>query len=158
MQISLGPLSYLTHSTLGYEKIFDEVERMVKTGVQKVNVSSYPPHNLAKLDDTHYIIEVAVAGFQQDEIDITHTNGSITISGSKKERNQDKDVVYIHRGIGTRSFTKTIALADTIEVRGATFDNGILTIGLENVVQDANQPQKISINRKALDNFYPKLN
>jgi len=157
MNISLGPLSYLTHSALGYEKIIDEVERMVRTGVQKVNTSTYPPHNLIKLDDTHYIIEIAVAGFRQDEIDITYNSGSITISGARKEREQDANLVYIHRGIGTRNFTKTITLADTIEVRGATFDNGILTIGLENVVQDSNQPQKVSISRKGLDNFYPKL-
>lgn len=157
MNISLGPLSYLTHSTLGYEKLVDEVERMVKTGVQKVSVSSYPPHNLIKLDETHYIIEIAVAGFRQDEIDITHTSGSITIVGVRKERESDKDVEYIHRGIGTRNFTKTITLADTIEVRGATFDSGILTIGLENIVQDANQAKKVSISRKGLDTFYPKL-
>lgn len=155
MQIALGPLNYLTHSTLGYEKIFDEVERLVKHGVQKVNPSTYPPHNLVKLDDVRYIIEVAVAGFKFDEIEITTNPGSITITGVRKDREQPGE--YIYRGIGARNFTKTISLADTIEVRGATFDNGILTIGLENVIQDQEKSRKVAISRKALDNFYPKL-
>lgn len=155
MQISLGPLNYLTHNTLGYERIFDEVERLVKHGVQKVSTSTYPPHNLIKLDDTHYVIEIAVAGFRQDELEITTTSGSITITGVRKERDQPGE--YMYRGIGARNFTKAISLADTIEVRGATFDNGILTIGLENVIQEQDKTKKVTIGRKSLDTFYPKL-
>lgn len=154
MQVSLGPLNYLTHNTLGYERIFDEVERLVKQGVQKVSPNTYPPHNLIRLDDTHYIIEVAVAGFRQDELDVVVDNGSITIVGERKDRGAD--VQYIYRGIGARNFTKTIALSDTIEVKGATFENGILTIGLENVIRDTNSGRKVTIGKKALDNFYPK--
>lgn len=153
MHISLGPLTYLTNNTLGYERIFDEAERLVKQGLQKVNTNQYPPHNLVKLDDTHYIIEVAVAGFKADELDITLNSDSVTITGVRKERDHQGE--YIYRGIGARNFTKTIQLADTIEVKGATFSNGILTIGLENVINDQHKSRKVEISRKALDNFYP---
>lgn len=148
--LSFGPLQ---NSTLGFERFFDEVEKLLKTDVQKVS-TSFPPHNILKLDESHYIVELAVAGFSRDDIDITVDNGLLTIRGEKKDK--DTSATYLHRGIGTRSFTKTLTIADTVEVRGAEFKDGILRIGLENIIPESQKPRKIEIGSE-IKNFKPQL-
>jgi molecular chaperone IbpA len=143
-RISFGPLQ---HSTLGFDRFFDEAERLLKTDLTKVS-PAFPPHNIIKLDDNRYLVELAVAGFAEAEIDISVEDNNLIIKGEKKDK--DTDVTYIHRGIGTRSFTKTLTVADTVEVRGAEFKNGILKIGLENVIPDHKKPRKIEIGGKLL--------
>ena len=149
-RISFGPL---THTTLGFERFFDDVERLLSMDVQKVT-QSFPPHNIIKLDETHYIVELAVAGFSKDEIEITAEDGTLTIKGEKKDK--DIEVTYLHRGIGTRSFTKQLTIADTVEVRGAEFKDGILRVGLENVIPEHKKPRKIEIGNE-LKEFKPQL-
>ena len=137
-RVSFGPLS---QTMLGFERMFDDVEKYLSMDVQKT--STFPPHNIIKLDDNRYVVELAVAGFAKDEIEITVEDGTLTVKGEKKEK--ETDVIYLHRGIGTRSFTKTLTVADTIEVRGAEFKDGILRIGLENVIPENKKPRKIEI-------------
>ena len=149
-RISFGPLA---HTTLGFERFFDDVERLLASDVAKVS-SSFPPHNILKLDESRYVVELAVAGFSKDEIDITVEDGTLTVKGEKKEK--DADVQYLHRGIGTRSFTKTLTVADTIEVKGAEFKDGILRIGLENIIPEHKKPRKIEIGSE-LKEFKPQL-
>ena len=149
-RISFGPL---THTTLGFERFFDDVERLLSMDVQKVT-QSFPPHNIIKLDDTRYVVELAIAGFSKDEIEITSEDGTLTIKGEKKEK--DLEVTYLHRGIGTRSFTKQLTIADTVEVRGAEFKDGILRVGLENVIPEHKKPRKIEIGNE-LKEFKPQL-
>lgn len=134
-----GPLH---NSTLGFDRFFDDVERMLKTDIQKMT-SSFPPHNIIKLDDNRYLVELAVAGFSKDEIQITVEDGDLKIVGSKSSK--EEIGAYLHRGIGTRAFTKTITIADTVEVRGAEFKDGILRIGLENVIPEHKKPRKVEI-------------
>lgn len=152
-RISFGPLQ---HSTLGFDRFFDEVEKMLNVEAPKVT-SSFPPHNIIKLDDSRYVVELAVAGFSKDEIEITTQDGTLTIKGEKKDK--DLEVNYLHRGIGTRSFTKELTIADTVEVKGAEFKDGILRIGLENIVPDSKKPRKIEISSdyNALKEFKPQL-
>ena len=147
-RISFGPLS---QSMLGFDRFFDDVEKMLDA-TQKP--STFPPHNIIKLDDNRYVVELAVAGFSKDEIDITVEDGNLTVRGEKKEK--EAEVTYLHRGIGTRSFTKTLTVADTIEVRGAEFKDGILRIGLENIIPDHKKPRKIEIGNE-LKTFQPQL-
>ena len=149
-RISFGPL---THTTLGFERFFDDVERLLSMDVQKVT-QSFPPHNIIKLDDTRYVVELAIAGFSKDEIEITAEDGTLTIKGEKKDK--DIEVTYLHRGIGTRSFTKQLTIADTVEVRGAEFKDGILRVGLENVIPEHKKPRKIEIGNE-LKEFKPQL-
>jgi molecular chaperone IbpA len=149
-RISFGPL---TQSTLGFDKFFDDVERLMSMDVQK-SVSNFPPHNILKLDESHYIVELAVAGFSKDEIDISVENGTLTVKGVKEEK--ESTVQYLHKGIGTRSFTKTLTISDTIEVRGAEFKDGILRIGLENIIPEHKKPRKIEIG-ESLKEFKPQL-
>jgi molecular chaperone IbpA len=149
-RISFGPL---TTSTLGFERFFDDVERLLSADVQKTT-TSFPPHNIIKLDENHYVVELAVAGFSKDEIEITVADGTLTIKGDKTETKHN--ATYLHRGIGTRSFTKTLTVADTIEVRGAEFKDGILRIGLENIIPEHKKPRKIEIGNE-LKEFKPQL-
>ena len=149
-RLSFGTLA---HTTLGFERFFDDVERLLASDVAKVS-SSFPPHNILKLDESRYVVELAVAGFSKDEIDITVEDGSLTVKGERKEK--DADVQYLHRGIGTRSFTKTLTVADTIEVKGAEFKDGILRIGLENIIPEHKKPRKIEIGN-SLKEFKPQL-
>lgn len=149
-RIAFGPLA---HTTLGFENFFRDVEKLLDMDAQKVN-TSFPPHNILKLDDTHYVVELAVAGFSKDEIEITTQDGTLTIKGEKLEGTPN--VNYLHRGIATRSFTKQLTIADTVEVRGAEFKDGILRIGLENIIPEAKKPRKIEIGND-LKEFKPQL-
>jgi molecular chaperone IbpA len=149
-RISFGPLA---HTTLGFERFFDDVEKLLATDVAKVS-TSFPPHNIIKLDESRYVVELAIAGFSKDEIDITVEDGSLVVKGERKEK--DTEVTYLHRGIGTRSFTKTLTVADTIEVKGAEFKDGILRIGLENIIPEHKKPRKIEIGSE-LKEFKPQL-
>jgi molecular chaperone IbpA len=149
-RISFGPLH---HSTLGFDRFFDDVEKLMNVDVQK-SVSNFPPHNILKLDDTHYIVELAVAGFSKDEIEISVDDGTLTVKGDKKDT--PTNVQYLHKGIGTRSFTKSLTIADTVEVKGAEFKDGILSIGLENIIPEHKKPRKIEIG-EGLKEFKPQL-
>jgi molecular chaperone IbpA len=139
--MTLSRLTPLYHTTLGFENIFDEVEKLLNSDF-KTTTTSFPPHNILKLDDNHYVVELAVAGFSKDDIEITVNDGELIIKGNKEEKTEGE---YLHRGIGLRSFTKTLRIADTVEVKGAEYKDGILKVGLENVIPDHKKPRKIEI-------------
>jgi molecular chaperone IbpA len=150
MKISFGNLY---PSTLGFESMLRDIESIMQNSVETVS-DKFPPHNIIKVNDTHYMVELAIAGFDEKEIDITVKDGQMNVKGEKQQ--SDNEINYLHKGIGTRSFSKTIRLADTIEVQGAAFKNGILSIGLENIIPESKKPKKIEIG--TLKNFsMPKL-
>jgi molecular chaperone IbpA len=138
---------------LGFERFFDDVEKLLASDVAKVS-SSFPPHNIIKLDESRYVVELAIAGFSKNEIEISVEDGTLTVKGEKQEK--ETGVQYLHKGIGTRSFTKSLTIADTVEVKGAEFKDGILRIGLENVIPEHKKPRKIEIGSE-LKEFKPQL-
>ena len=125
-------------STVGFDRLFDMLENSGFGQGQE----NYPPFDLMKVDDNHYRIELAVAGFKPDEIDITAQQNVLVVSGKKNEEN---DSSYIHRGIATRSFERRFALADHIQVRGADLKDGLLSIELIREIPEAMKPKKIKI-------------
>ena len=129
---------------VGFDNLFNELERLVEGTVPQRN-TSFPPHNIIKVDDNKYVVEMAVAGFGQDEVDVELQDGTLIVKGEKKDQ---KEVDYLYRGIATRSFTKSIRLSETIEVRGAQFKDGILKIGLENVIPEHKKPRKIEFSKE----------
>jgi molecular chaperone IbpA len=147
-RIAFGPLF---HQTLGFENFIRDVESILN---ETKPVNNFPPHNIIKLDENKYAVELAVAGFSKDEIDIQVQENTLTIKGEKIEGTPNLE--YLHRGIGTRSFTKSITIADTIEVKGAEYKDGILRIGLENIVPEHKKPRKIEIGNE-LKTFQPQL-
>lgn len=136
---------------VGFDQLFNELERLVE-GAQPRNVS-FPPHNIIKVDDNRFIVEMAVAGFGEDEVTVEIQDGTLVVKGEKTDKTE---VNYVYRGIGTRSFTKSIRLNDTIEVRGAQFKDGILKIGLENIIPEHKKPRKIEFT-KEISFTKPKL-
>jgi len=131
--------SFARHA-IGFHRLFDEMNRSF---ANSRNSDNYPPYNIAKLDDTHFVIEIAVAGFGEDEIDVELKENSLIVKGVKAKKEQETD--YVHKGISTRSFERNLTLADNVEVRAATVQNGILAIALEQIVPEEHKPKKIKI-------------
>jgi molecular chaperone IbpA len=131
--------TYDPFTTVGFDRIFDRITRMHETATK---ATGYPPYNITKNADTVYSIEMAVAGFTESDLDITLKEGILTVKGNA-EAKEDKN--YVHRGIAARSFVRTFTLADTIEITGASLENGMLIIGLENVIPEAKKEKKIAI-------------
>jgi molecular chaperone IbpA len=123
-------------SSVGFDRLFDMLENSNFGG------ENYPPFDLIKLDDNRYRIEVAVAGFSRNEIEITSQQNSLLIRGQKSDENGSN---YVHRGIANRSFERRFALADHIQVRGADLKDGMLAIELEREIPEAMKPRKIEI-------------
>jgi molecular chaperone IbpA len=128
-------------STVGFDRLFDMLENS-SLGQSQEN---YPPFDLIKLGDNDYRIELAVAGFKPDELDITAQQNVLVVSGRKKDESEDKGNNYVYRGIATRSFERRFALADHIQVRGADMKDGLLSIELVREIPEAMKPKKINI-------------
>jgi molecular chaperone IbpA len=128
-------------STVGFDRLFDMLENS-NAGQSQEN---YPPFDLIKLGDNDYRIELAVAGFKSDEIDITAQQNVLIVTGRKSEDNEQQGNDYIYRGIATRSFERRFALADHIQVKGADLKDGLLAIELVREIPEAMKPRKIDI-------------
>ena len=135
-------LPALHRHAIGFDQLFDQIER---TFANSRGNDNYPPHNVVKLDDSHFVVGVAVAGFKQDEINVELQDGVLTVKGEKAKAEEDKKPEYLHKGISARNFTRTFTLAENVEVRGATVENGILAVALELVIPEEKQPKKIAI-------------
>lgn len=133
-------LPTLHRRAIGFDRMFEELNR---TFANSKTTNNYPPHNVVQLDDTHFVVEVAVAGFKENEIDVELKDNVLTIKGEQVK--SDEEINYVHKGISTRNFTQTFSLAEHVEVRGATVQNGILAIALEQLVPEEDQPKKIAI-------------
>lgn len=143
-QFSLSTLDLPTlhRHAIGFDRIFDELNRTFANSANG-RTDNYPPHNVVKLDDTHYVIEVAVAGFAEDEIDVELKENVLTVKGEQTKK--EKEVEYLHKGISARNFVRVFTLANDMQVRGATVKNGILAIALEQVVPEEQKAKKIQI-------------
>jgi molecular chaperone IbpA len=112
--------------------------------IETVNSSSnYPPYNIVKHDAEHWSIELAVAGFKRNELDVELAEGVLTISA--KTETSETEVEYVHRGLAKRAFTRKWTLADDVVVRDASLVDGVLTIDLERIVPEDKKPRKIDI-------------
>ena len=128
-------------STVGFDRLFDMLENSSGAQTQE----NYPPFDLIKLGDNDYRIELAVAGFKPDEIDITAQQNVLIVSGSKGQESDEQGQNYVYRGIATRSFERRFALADHIQVRAADLKDGLLAIELKREIPEAMKPRKIDI-------------
>ena len=126
-------------STVGFDRLFDLLETNLRDASD-----GYPPFDIERLGEESYRITLAVAGFRSDEIEIVAQQNQLSVSGRKAEENEPNDR-YLHRGIAARSFERRFQLADFIQVRDASFDNGLLSISLEREVPEAMKPRKIEI-------------
>jgi molecular chaperone IbpA len=132
-------LTPLLRSTVGFDQ-FDRLFNAVQRGAETTN---YPPYNIEKLDEDNYRVTMAVAGFGEDELDITVAENSLVVKATPKA--DDADVRYLHRGIARRAFERRFELAANIVVAGASLKHGLLTIELRREVPEHLKPRKIEI-------------
>ena len=146
LPLSFGDLSLhnLNQFFVGFDQLHN---RMIQVDNLAKNNPSYPPYNIRKVSDTNYLIEIAVAGFSMKDIDITLEESKLTVKGAA---DPDPSAVYTFKGIAMRDFTRTFALNDDVEVRGASLVDGMLKIELERVIPESKKPKKILINQERL--------
>ena len=121
---------------------FDHLEQMLDRA-SRASAEGYPPYNIVKESDSSYSISLAVAGFNKDEIKIEQDGNTLSINAEKKPIKEE--IEYLHKGIGTRNFTKEFSLADYVEVTSSKLDNGILVVTLEQNIPDEKKPRTIKI-------------
>lgn len=122
---------------VGFDHLFDELDRVARHAND-----NYPPHNIVKVDDHNYLIELAVAGFARNELVIEVKDRSLKVSGKHENRGRN----YIHKSISTKKFDKAFRLSEYVQVNGADLTDGILAIGLEVVIPEEMRPRQIEIN------------
>ena len=133
-------LSPLFRSTVG----FDHLARMLDTASRiDEHAVSYPPYNIEKVDEDKYRITMAVAGFAEADLDVTSQPNTLVVTG--RNRKEDNETKYLHRGIAGRSFERRFELADHIRVVGASLINGLLHIDLAREIPEAMKPRTIPI-------------
>ena len=133
-----------------YSVGFDRMQRLLDAALERSdNAPSYPPYNIESVGENAYRITMAVAGFAEEDLDVTVKENQLTIAG-RSERKED-EVSYLHRGIATRAFERRFDLADHVKVVGANLANGMLTVSLERVVPEESKPRKVEIKRGTVD-------
>ena len=139
-------LTPLYRSTIGFDRMANLLDSALR-GEQTSN--GYPPYNIEVTGENAYGITLAVAGFEEDELNLQVENGVLTVRGKKASNEDDKNRRFLHQGIAYRSFERKFNLADHVEVRGAELKHGLLTIQLVKEVPEAMKPKTIAINGKA---------
>ena len=129
----------LNRALIGFDQLFNNVERRFANQIQ----NNYPPYNVLKHDDNHFEIEIAVAGFEKEDIKIEVDQDQLIIKGQRlKDDDSDK---YLHRGLAARDFERSWTLAEYMEVGDAELTNGILRVKLTRIVPEALKPRLIAI-------------
>ena len=128
----------LNRALIGFDRLFDDVERRFAN-----STNNYPPYNILKHDENSFEIEVAVAGFDREDITIEVDQNQLRITGRRKK--EDDAAKYIHRGLAARDFERVFTLADHMEVGEAEMTNGILRVKINRVIPEALKPRLIAI-------------
>lgn len=136
-QVARFDTAALNRAFIGFDALFEDLER-------RVNNTNYPPHNIVKHNDDKYEIQLAVTGFEKNEITVELNRNNLTIKGTKPEL-ASEEAVYLHRGLATRDFTKVFPLAEHIEVGEVTIKNGVLSIALARVIPESLKPRLLEI-------------
>lgn len=126
---------------VGLDRFFDRFENATAFNTSM----SYPPYNVLKTGENAYRVELAVAGFRNDELDVQVEDGTLTISGRKEVTETSETEEYQYRGISSKDFRRTFSLADGIEVRSAKLADGLLTVELEREIPEAKKARSITI-------------
>jgi len=129
----------LYRNAIGFDRLFD----LMEAGTTKNTSNGYPPYNIEQQDENKYRITMAVAGFTEQQIDITQKENMLIVHG---ERKPEEDKKYVYQGIAERDFERKFQLADSVKVIGAAMENGLLHVDLEREIPEAMKPRKIAIN------------
>ena len=129
----------LTPYAVGFDRMFDNLARYMDNNVQS---TGFPPYNIHKGGDFSYTIEMALAGFRKEDIEIEVAENTLSVRSDKKD---ETDEWTFHRGISYRKFDRKFTLAEDIVVNGAKLENGMLTIDLERIVPEEKKPRLIEV-------------
>ena len=145
-KLNYDPFSFAKqfNTTIGFEPI---LKRLAEMSEAMPKIPTYPPYNIKKTGENTYVIELAVAGFGKQDIELELQDGTLTIKGNVSSEDAD----YIYKGIAERAFTRQFTLADTVEVKNADLINGMLKIWLERFIPEEKKPKKINIGEKPAD-------
>ncbi len=135
-------LSPLYRASVGFDRLLKTLDSASRV---EESAFSYPPYNIEKVSEDAYRIVMAVAGFGEDELDITAKENSLVISGRKEKAEGEDEVTFLHRGIANRAFERRFDLADHIRVTGAKLENGLLAVELVREIPEAMKPRTIAI-------------
>lgn len=134
-------INKLYQYTVGFDKTYRALRDITETAIKAT--SNYPPYNIIETNDNAYVIELAIAGFTENDVEIELLEDKLIIRG--KVDASDTSAQFLHQGIANRAFQRVFTVADTVEVRGADLLNGILRIYLENIVPKSKKSRKIEI-------------
>ena len=134
-------INQITPFSVGFDRVFD---RLVDYGTT-YETGGFPPYNIRKTDDFKHVIEIALAGFSKDEIEVVLTDGILEIKSRDTVTTEKPKDDLIHKGIAKRAFTRKFTLADDIEVKDAKLENGLLVIDLEQIVPEHKKPKTIKV-------------
>ena len=140
---ALSIFNQLRPLSVGFDDVFDHFESMFD-GPTLIG-SNYPPYNIVKTGDNKFDIEVALAGFNKKDINVTSENGMLTIESKQEDKSKDKDGEVLHKGISKRYFKKSFTIADDVEIKGAELKDGMLRVSMEKIVPEAKKLKTIEI-------------
>ena len=128
---------------VGFDRTFDTLELLASSRAKETN---YPPYNIRKISEDQYAIELAIAGFEDKDIDIELVEETLTIKGNRPKEAGDG---LLHQGLAARDFVKKFVLSDDMVIKGAALSNGMLYVGLERIIPDEKKPRKIKLTSKS---------
>jgi len=126
---------------IGFDHIWNDIARLSEMSDNKL----YPPHNVVKQDETHFSVELALAGYCKDDLTVEVKDGILVVTGGKTEGEQERE--YLHRGISAKKFTRTFRLSEHVVVDGADFKDGLLVIDLRVEIPEEKRPRQINIGK-----------
>jgi len=129
---------------IGFDHVWSEIERLSEMADNKL----YPPHNVVKKDETHFSIELALAGYNKEQLTVEVKDGILVVAGGKSDGEVERE--YLHRGISAKKFTRTFRLSEHVVVDGADFIDGLLVIDLRVEVPEEKRPRSIPIGGQLL--------
>ena len=126
---------------IGFDHIWNDIARLSEMSDNKL----YPPHNVVKKDETHFSVELALAGYSKDDLNVEVKDGILVVAGGKTDGEQERE--YLHRGISAKKFTRTFRLSEHVVVDGADFKDGLLVIDLRVEIPEEKRPRQITIGK-----------
>ena len=141
MNKALSIFNQLRPLSIGFDDVFDHFERMFDSDISAIN---YPPYNIVKTGPEKYNIEVALAGYGKDDINVDFAEGLLTIKSVKDDKDE-KDGI-LHKGIAKRHFSRTFTIADDVEIKDAELKDGLLKVFLRRIVPEGKEARQIKIN------------
>ena len=142
---ALSIFNQLRPVTVGFDNVFDHFERMFEDDFTSFSAPSFPYYNIVKKSQNNYDIEVALAGYSKDDIEVNLENGVLSIKSKKEDKEDKQEEGVIHKGIAKRAFKQQFTLAEDVVVQGAELENGLLLINLEKIIPEEKKPKIIDI-------------